>query len=278
MRPGRHAATGRAILTRAVVHIEDALNDPEYARQDLATAAGWRSMLAVPMLREGNPIGAILVIRGQPGPFAETQIQLLKTFADQAVIAIENAGLLGELRDRTAELTRSVGELKALGEVGRAVSSTLELQTVLDTIVTRAVQLSGTGGGFIYEYDDATETFHLRATHRVEDELADAFRAEPIRLGEGATGRAAATRAPAQITDTLDEKEYTFTRIRSILARLGYRSVLAVPLLVEERVLGALVVLRQSRNSSPTCPTSCGRPSTRSSDSPRFSARGCSAS
>ena len=244
MRPGRLAATGRAILTRAVVHIEDALNDPEYARQDLARAAGWRSMLAVPMLREGNPIGAILVIRGQPGPFAETQIQLLKTFADQAVIAIENAGLLSELRDRTAELTRSVGELKALGEVGRAVSSTLDLRTVLDTIVTRAVQLSGTGGGFIYEYDDATEKFHLRATHRVEDELADAFRAEPIRLGEGATGRAAATRAPVQITDILDEKEYTFTRIRSILARLGYRSVLAVPLLVEERVLGALVVQR----------------------------------
>jgi RNA polymerase sigma factor (sigma-70 family) len=91
----------------------------------------------------------------------------------------------------------------------------------------------------------ASEKFHLRATHRVEDELADAFRAEPIRLGEGATGRAGATRAPVQITDTLDEKEYTFTRIRSILARLGYRSVLAVPLLVEERVLGALVVQRQ---------------------------------
>jgi signal transduction histidine kinase len=197
------------------------------------------------MFRADELLGAISIQRDEVRPFTDSHIVLMEIFADQAVIAIENAGLLSELRDRTAELTRSVAELKALGEVGRAVSSTLDLQTVLDTIVTRAVQLSETGGGFIYEYDDGTEKFYLRATHRVEDELADAFRAEPIRLGEGATGRAAATRAPVQITDTLDEKEYTFTRIRSILARLGYRSVLAVPLLVEEWVLGALVVLRQ---------------------------------
>ncbi len=116
---------------------------------------------------------------------------------------------------------------------------------MLDTIVVRAVQLSGTGGGLIYEYADATQEFHLRATHQVEDELVEALRVEPIRLGEGATGRAAATRAPVQITDALDEKEYTVTRIRSILARLGYRSILAVPLLLEQRLLGALVVQRR---------------------------------
>jgi len=239
---GRGSGAGRAAVERRTVHIHDVQADPEYT---YGTKAFFRTLLAVPMFRGNELLGAISIQRDEVRPFTDNHIALMETFADQAAIAIENAGLLSELRERTAELTRSVGELKALGEVGRAVSSTLDLQTVLHTIVTRAVQLSGTGGGFIYEYDDATETFHLRATHRVEDELADAFRAEPIRLGEGATGRAAATRAPVQITDILDEKEYTFARIRSILARLGYRSVLAVPLLVEERVLGALVVQRQ---------------------------------
>lgn len=148
------------------------------------------------MLRAGELLGAIQVYRHEVRPFTAGQITLMETFADQAAIAIENARLLSELRDRTAELTRSVDELKALSEVGRTVSSTLDLQTVLDTIMARAVELSGVGGGFIYEYDDASQEFHLRATHQVADELADAFRGEPIRLGEGATGRAAATRAP----------------------------------------------------------------------------------
>jgi len=169
----------------------------------------------------------------------------VETFADQAAIAIENVRLFKELQTRTAELTRSVGELKALGEVSQAVSSTLDLQTVLDTIVARAAQLSGTHGGVIYEYDEATDKFHLRAAHRLEDELVEALRREPLRPGEGATGQAAATRAPFQVTNLLDEKEYTLTRVRAILARLGYRSILAVPLIFEERILGALVVHRE---------------------------------
>jgi two-component system, NtrC family, sensor kinase len=242
--PGRHTATARAALERRTIHIHDVRVDPEYTygAKEIETI---RTVLVIPMLRAGELLGAIQVYRHEVRPFTDGQVTLMETFADQAAIAIENARLLSELRDRTAELTRSVEELKALGEVGRAVSSTLDLQTVLDTIVTRAVELSGTGGGFIYEYDDATQEFHLRATHQVEDELAAALRMEPIRLGEGATGRAAATREPVQITDTLDEREYPFTRIRGILARLGYRSVLAVPLLLEQRVLGALVVQRR---------------------------------
>ena len=136
-------------------------------------------------------------------------------------------------------------ELKALGEVSRAVSSTLDIQTVLTTIVARAVQLSGTDCGAIYEYDEATQEFHLRATHRMEEELVEALRAAPIRLGEGTTGQAAAIRAPVQVGDILEERQYAVTRIRSILARLGYRSVLAVPLLLEQRIMGGLTVWRQ---------------------------------
>ncbi len=244
MRPSRGTLMSRVALTRAVVNLPDTLADPEYMRA-FAVAGGWRSTLGVPMLRDGTLIGVIAVGRKEPAAFAEQHVELLKTFADQAVIAIENVRLFKELEARTAELTRSVGELTALGEVGQAVGSTLDLQTVLDTIVTRAAQFSGTHGGVIYEYDEATDTFHLRATHRLEDELVEALRREPLRLGEGATGKAAATRAPFQVTNILDEKEYTLTRVRSILARLGYRSILAVPLIFEERMLGALVVHRQ---------------------------------
>jgi signal transduction histidine kinase/putative methionine-R-sulfoxide reductase with GAF domain/CHASE3 domain sensor protein len=244
MQLGAETVTARMVRSRAVVHIEDVLADPEYEAKDAALVGPWRGALGVPMIREGQVVGAIFVARTTAGYFSDVQVQLLKTFADQAVIAIENVRLFKELEARTAELTRSVEELKALGEVSRAVSSTLDLQTVLDTIVTRASQLSGTHGGVIYEYDDATDKFHLRAAHRLEDELVEALRLQPLRLGEGATGQAAATRAPFQVTNLLDEKEYTLTRVRDILARLGYRSILAVPLIFEQRILGALVVHR----------------------------------
>ena len=182
-------------------------------------------------------------------PFTEKQIALLKTFADQAVIAIENVRLFQELEARTRELARSVGELKALGEVGQAVSSTLDLQTVLSTIVRHAVQLSGTDGGVIYEYDEAAEEFHLRASHLMEAEVVEALQATPVRLGQGATGRAATMRAPVQLPDILNEQEYTGSKVRPLFTRLGYRSVLAVPLLREGRIMGALTVWRKQAGS-----------------------------
>ena len=148
-------------------------------------------MLIVPMIHAGGVIGAITVTRREAGPFSDDQIGLLQTFADQAVIAIENVRLFQELQARTGELTRTVEQLTALSEVGRAVSSTLDLPTVLATIVARAVQLSGTSGGVIYEYEEATQTFHLTASHQIEAEVITALRAVPIQLGEGATGQAA---------------------------------------------------------------------------------------
>ena len=112
-----------------------------------------------------------------PGGFADDEIALLKTFADQAVIAIENARLLSELQARTEDLTRSVAELRALGEVGQAISSTLDLQTVLSAIVSRATQLSGTDAGVIYEYDEQREVFLPRATEHLEAEIVEIGRA-----------------------------------------------------------------------------------------------------
>jgi signal transduction histidine kinase len=245
MRLSVETATARAIRDCAVVHITDVMADPLYERKDAAMAGGWRGCLAVPMLREGQVIGAIFVARTSPGLFADSKIGLLKTFADQAVIAIENVRLFKELQVRTTELTRSVGELKALSEVGQAVSSTLDLETVLSTIVSRATQLAGMDGGSIWEYDDAREEFHLHATDRLPNELIEVLRATPIRKGEGALGRLAMTAEPVEIQDFADERTYQ-SRLRETLIRSGYRSVVAVPLLREDRLLGALAVNRKS--------------------------------
>ena len=248
----RGTAAGRAFLDRKTIHVRDLAAEIETefpdsrARQQLS---GTRTILATPMLREGLAIGTIVIRRTEVRPFSEKHIKLLETFASQAVIAIENVRLFQELQARTSELARSVGELKALGDVGQAVSSTLDLQTVLSTIVGHAVQLSGTSSGVIYEYDDSAQEFHLRASHRMEHELVEAIRAAPIRQGEGATGRATTTRTPVQVVNLLEERELGATRLRPIAARLGYRSVLAVPLLREERIMGALTVWRKEAGS-----------------------------
>jgi two-component system, NtrC family, sensor kinase len=242
MAPNRGHISGRAILTGAAVQVPDILADEEYRGEGMK-AAGFRSLLGVPLLHGGFSIGAIVIYRTQPGQFADKHVELLKTFADQAVIAIENVRLFTELEARTLQLTRSVEELKALGEVGRAVSSTLDLETVLSTIVSRAVQLAGMDGGSIWEYDEGREEFYVRATHRLPDELIEAHRATPIRKGEGALGRLAMTREPVEIGKIANEPGYP-TRLREILIRSGYRSVLAVPLLREDHLLGALAVNR----------------------------------
>jgi GAF domain-containing protein/DNA-binding response OmpR family regulator/HAMP domain-containing protein len=241
-RPG--GATDEAILTRAVAYTPDVMADPGYQYGHLAQASRYRSILSVPMLREGQPVGAITVTGASPGAFSQRQVELLQTFADQAVIAIENVRLFTELETRTGELTRSVEELRALGEVGRAISSTLDLETVLTTIVSRATQLSGTEVGVIYEYDEPSEEFRLRATQNYPDEFVEFLRAAPLRKGEGAVGRMAVTRQPVQVPDILDEGYQS--RLRELLVRSGHRAILAVPLLREERLLGGLVVIRKS--------------------------------
>jgi len=238
-------AASRAVLTRSIAAIPDVLADLEFGLRDTALAAGFRSIVAVPLLGDDGPIGAIAVGRPEPGPFPDKQIALLQTFADQAVIAIKNVRLFTELQTRTGDLTRSVSELKALGEVGQAVSSTLNLETVLSTIVSRAAHLAGMHGGSIWEYDEAREEFNLHATDRLPDELVKALGAAPIPKGEGAIGRLAVTGEPVQIRDIGDERGYQ-SRVRDILIRIGSRSLLAVPLLRENRLLGALVVNRDS--------------------------------
>jgi signal transduction histidine kinase len=241
--------SGRAVMDRRTIHIPDILEN--FARGEFAEAkalqlgTGFRTILATPLMRDDTPVGVIVVRRMEVRPFTDKQIGLLKTFADQAVIAIENVRLFTELQARTAELTRSVGELEALGEVGRTISSSLDLETVLATVVSRANQLAEADGGAIYEFDEATRVFRLRATDRFPEEFATALRTTPLVYGEGAVGRAAMTRQPIQVPDVTDTDAYT-SSVRDALLRFGYLSLLAVPLITEDEVVGALVVNRHA--------------------------------
>jgi signal transduction histidine kinase len=240
--PGRAMADGKTIHVRDIAAELDS-EFPDSRERHLAT--GSHTILATPLLRESASIGAIMIRRTEVRPFSDKQIKLLETFADQAVIAIENVRLFQELEARTRELAQSVGELRALGDVSQAVSSTLDLAKVLETIVARAVQLSGTDCGVIYEYDESAQEFNLRASHRMEEEVVEGLRAARVHLGEGATGRAAITRTPVQIPDILDQREFTGTRARPLITRLGYRSLLSVPLLREQQIMGGLTVWRR---------------------------------
>jgi signal transduction histidine kinase len=248
---GRESAAGVAILTRAVVHVPDT-EEPsvvEFARQ-AGQALGFRSLLSVPMLRESEAVGAINVTRREPGRFSDAEIALLKTFADQAVIAVENARLFKQLEARTAALTRSVDQLTALGEVGRAVSSSLDLETVLTTIVTRAVELSGLDGGVVFEYDEAAQQFVQRAQAGTGGVLAAARRATRIRTGEGVVGRTALTLEPVQVADITLPGAYVGPN-RENLIESGVRAIVAVPMVREGQLIGCLGVTRDRPGEFP---------------------------
>jgi GAF domain-containing protein len=240
--PNPHATAIRRCAPHIIVDAETQPDVPEPIRA-MARTRGWSSNLAVPLRRGGTAIGALSVSRHDPGSFTPDEVALLQTFADQAVIAIENVRLFNELQTRTRELTRSVDQLTALGDVGQAVSSTLDLETVLTTIASRAAQLSGTRTCTVYEYDEDAEEFHLRATHNVDERVLALTRVRPIRKGEGVAGRVAETRAPVQIEDISTEGSY-HGALKEVLLDVGVRAVLAVPLLRETRLIGSLIVTR----------------------------------
>ncbi len=234
---GFRSVGNQALVQRRTIHIPDLQAESESFPDSSHMGTGIRTFLVTPLLREGTGMGVMTIRRTEVKPFTDRQVALLETFAAQAVIAIENVRLFKELDERTNELTRSVGELKALGEVGQAVSSTLDLETVLTRIVSHAVQLSDTDGGAIYEYDESSEEFFLRATDQMEEELIAALRASPPRLGDGVVGRAAASREPVQVPNILEERGYA-PRMRQLLERFGFRASLAVPLLREDHIIG----------------------------------------
>jgi signal transduction histidine kinase len=169
---------------------------------------------------------------------------LVTSFAAQAVIAIENTRLLNELRQRTGELSRSVGELRALGEVSQAVNSTLDLETVLSTIVAKAVQLSGTEAGAIYVFDNSQREFHLRATYGMDHDLIEALSHRHIGLDEPNVAAAMAAGEPIQVADL--QESGGASEINEITLRAGYRARLVAPLLRGDEIVGMLVVRRRT--------------------------------
>jgi signal transduction histidine kinase len=199
-------------------------------------------MIGTPLMREGSPIGVFGLARYAVRPFTGKQIELLTTFADQAVIAIENARLFDEVQARTRELTQSISELRALGEVSQAVNSTLDLETVLTTIVAKATQLSNTDAGAIYVFDDGSREFRLRATYGMDDAIIAAIRDRHIHLGETAVGRAVEQRTPVQVSDIQSDP----SSVLDVIVRAGFRALLTVPLLGADRIVGALVVRRKA--------------------------------
>jgi two-component system, NtrC family, sensor kinase len=245
----RGTVVGRAVVDRRTIHVEDIVaaesEFPAIVSRMKQAGLPTRTVVATPLLREGTPLGAIFNGRPEVHPFSAKQIALLEIFANQAVIAIENVRLFNELRQRTTELTHSVEQLTALGEVGRALSSTLDLDSVLQTIVTRASQLAGGDTCSVYEYDEATDAFHLRATHNLDEEVVDLARRTPTRTGEGVQGRMAVTRQPVQIPDIAAEDAYRGP-LRDILLRTGTRALLAVPMLREDELIGGLTVSKKT--------------------------------
>jgi GAF domain-containing protein len=243
----RGSITGRAALEATVVHVPDVLADPHYTWSGAQEIGGYRAAVGAPLLHKGNVVGVIFVAKKVPQPFTAKQIELITTFADQALIAIENVRLFEEVQARTGELARSVEELRALGEVSRAVNSTLDLKTVLSTIVAKAVQLSSTDAGVIYVFDELGEKLEVRATYGLSDELVAAIQGQPAAASH-TLRRAIHDRQPLEITDISDEPP---DPVREIAMRAGFQARLVVPLVGTDRVVGALVIRRKQPGRFP---------------------------
>jgi signal transduction histidine kinase/putative methionine-R-sulfoxide reductase with GAF domain len=245
---GRGSLVGRTAIENTIVHITDTEADPEFIFVRPSNLRPSRTMLGVPLVREGTLIGVMGLARPVVKPFNTKQIELAATFADQAVIAIENVRLFNEVQARTEELGRSVEELRALGEVSQAVNSTLDLETVLSTIVAKAVQLSSTEAGAIYTFYESGQEFRLRATYGMTEEMIQAIAGQHITIRDARMGAATTQRRPVQVPDVCNEPQ---TPMSDIILREGYRAVLIMPLLRPDRIVGALVVRRKQPGEFP---------------------------
>ena len=246
--PDRGTVAGRTALTANVVHIPDARSDPEYTWGEFIRVAKTPTMLGVPLLREGVPVGVIVLARQRVEPFSDKQIELVRTFADQAVIAIENARLFNELRARTTELGSSVAELKMLNEVAQAVSSTLDLRTVLSTVLNASLGVTWANAGAIFRYIRAERAFRLVEAVGWDEPLLRSVRDLRVAEAETAMGEAAVRRMPIQLAE-LAERPSAPLRDASLAA--GFHSALIVPLVGAERVLGAIILMRQEVGEFP---------------------------
>jgi GAF domain-containing protein len=239
--PGRDSVIGRAALEGRVMHIVDILADPEFARPEVV-AAGRRTVLGVPLLREGAVIGTIGLTRQRVEPFTERQIELVRTFADQAVIAMENARLLGELQARTRDLEESLEYQTATSDVLNVISrSTSDVQPVLDTVAETAARLCGADGGAIWIREGEVYRPVSSSFSAAEPELWAALRQRTIVPGrDSLAGRVALEGRVVHVVDILADPDYAVPETVA-----GRRTLLGVPLLREGAVLGTINLTRK---------------------------------
>ena len=242
MRATPDLAIGRAILERNVIHFEDVLQLPSSpVREASRLALGYRAWLAVPMLHDGTPLGVIFCWRPEPRAFTAKQIALVQTFADQAVIAIENVRLFKELEAKNRDLTETLEQQTATSEILRVISaSPTNVQPVFDAIARSAVRLCGARIGAVFQFDG--ELLHLAAHHNFTPEiLALIQRLYPMPPGsEQLSGRAILAKAIVQVEDLLADPEYR----QEVAVTGGWRSILAVPMLREGSPLGVISINR----------------------------------
>jgi GAF domain-containing protein len=239
--PGRNSVHARVALEGTVVHVADIRAIPEYAQPE-TVAFGLRTLLGVPLLREGAVLGTIGLGRKRVEPYTERQIELVRTFADQAVIAIENARLFGELQARTRDLEESLEYQTATSDVLNVISrSTSDVQPVLDTVIETAAQLCGAGMSTILVRSG--DCYRVAATFSHDREFVQTLRAMTFAPGRGSiAGRVALERQPVHIADLAADPEFAVPGAVTIGKA---RTALGVPLMREGEPTGVLIVLRQ---------------------------------
>ena len=253
--PGRGTATGRVLLTGKAVQIADVEADPEYTFTEGQRAGGFHTVLAVPLEREGETIGVIVLCRTKVHAFTDKQIALVQNFAAQAVIAIENARLLNELRqrttdltERTADLTEALEQQTATTDVLQVISrSTGDLQPVFEAMLANAVRICDGKFGSAYRWDGIA--FSLVATHNMPPALVEARRRSPMRPDpRSPSGRVVATKTVVHVADLAADQSYIEHRVPAVVAAVelgGIRTSVSVPMMKENELVGALTVYRQ---------------------------------
>jgi GAF domain-containing protein len=242
--PGRATVAGRVLQEGKTVHVPDVLEDTDYAIPSLNAQkiAGHRATLGVPLMREGSPIGVVLLMRRSPKPFSDKQIELVETFADQAVIAIENVRLFDEVQTRTRDLSESLQQQTATADVLKVISrSTFDLQTVLDALIETAAHMCDADQGAITREIDGA--FFRAANYGYSSMLTDFIRNTPVQMDRSSiAGRALVEGRIVQIPDVQADAEYTFS---PGLDSGDFRTALGVPMLREGAPIGVLALTRK---------------------------------